>query len=116
MDKIIFLNDMKNSQKPSHTFCFAENLPYLEVLRMALIEEKIITNHIKKTKNFKSNGPSVQKPFNHFNVKREPVLKIEQSYTSKNCVGIFSESHLAVCPAKNTACKTCNFRGHFTRL
>ena len=32
------------------------------------------------------------------------------------CGGIFSNGHLAVCPAKDTTCTSCNFIGHFIRL
>ena len=30
--------------------------------------------------------------------------------------GTFSNEHLAVCPAKDTACTSCKYKGHFTRL
>ena len=32
------------------------------------------------------------------------------------CGGNFTKGHLAVCPAKDTTCTTCKYRGHFTRL
>ena len=32
------------------------------------------------------------------------------------CEGIFSKGHLAVCPAKDTTCTPCRYKGHFTRL
>ena len=32
------------------------------------------------------------------------------------CGGTFSKGHLAVCPAKDTTCTSCKYRGHFTRL
>ena len=32
------------------------------------------------------------------------------------CGGTFSKGNLAVCPAKNTTCKSCKYKGHFTRL
>ena len=30
--------------------------------------------------------------------------------------GTFSKGHLAVCPAKDTTCTSCNYKGHFTKL
>ena len=30
--------------------------------------------------------------------------------------GTFSKGHLAVCPAKDTTCTLCKYKGHFTRL
>ena len=32
------------------------------------------------------------------------------------CGGIFSKGHLAVCPAKDTTCTSCKYKGHFTRF
>ena len=32
------------------------------------------------------------------------------------CGGTFSKGHLAVCPAKDTTCTSCKYKGHFTRL
>ena len=32
------------------------------------------------------------------------------------CGGTFSKRHLAVCPAKDTTCTSCKYKGHFTRL
>ena len=32
------------------------------------------------------------------------------------CGGIFSKGHLAVCPAKDTTCTSCRYKGHFIRL
>ena len=32
------------------------------------------------------------------------------------CGGIFSKGHLAVCPAKDTTCTSCKYKGHFTKL
>ena len=93
-----------------------ENLPPREALNVALIDEKGILKDLKLTNNFKSNGSSVHKPHSHFTVKREPTLNIEKSYTCMKCGGTFSKGHLAVCPAKNTTCTCCKYKGHFTRL
>ena len=71
----IFINNMKNSDIQRKLL--TETLPPLEALNVALIDEKGITNHIKMTSTFKSNGYSSNKSFNHFNVKREPTLNIE---------------------------------------
>ena len=43
-------------------------------LNVALTDDKVLTNHMKMTITFKSNGSSVNKTFNLFNVKREPTL------------------------------------------
>ena len=32
------------------------------------------------------------------------------------CGGIFSKGHLAVCPARDTTCTSCKYKGHFTRF
>ena len=32
------------------------------------------------------------------------------------CGGTFTKGHLAVCPAKDTLCTSCKYKGHFTRL
>ena len=90
-----------------------------EALNVALIDEKEILNHLKLTNNVKSNGSSVHKSSVqniHFKVKREPALNIERSNNCMMCGGTFSKSHLAVCPAKDTTCTSCKFKGHFTRL
>ena len=110
----IFINNMKNSDIQRKLL--TENLPPLEAFNVALIEEKGITNHIKMTNTFKSNGYSSNKSFNHFNVKREPTLNIERNNTCMKCGGNFSKGHLAVSLAKDTTCTTCKYRGHFTRL
>ena len=110
----IFINNMKNSNIQRKLL--TETLPPLEALNVALIDEKGITNHIKMTSTFKSNGYSSNKSFNHFNVKREATLNIERTNTCMKCGGNFTKGHLAVCPAKDTTCKTCKYRGHFTRL
>ena len=110
----IFINNMKNYdiQKKLLT----ETLSPREALNVALIDEKGILNHLKLTNNFNSNGLSVHKPSNHFNVKREPTLNIERSNNCMKCGGFLSKGHLAVCPAKDTTCTSCKFKGHFTRL
>ena len=110
----IFINNMKNSDIQRKLL--TETLPPLEALNVALIDEKGITNHIKMTSTFKSNGYSSNKSFNHFNVKREPTLNIERTNTCMKCGGNFTKGHLAVCPAKDKTCTTCKYRGNFTRL
>ena len=110
----IFINNMKNWDIQRKLLM--ETLFPLEALNVALIDEKRITNHIKMTSTFKSNGYSSNKSFNHFNVKREPTLNIERTNTCMKCGGNFTKGHLAVCPAKDTTCTTCKYRGHFTRL
>ena len=32
------------------------------------------------------------------------------------CGGTFSKRHLAVCPANDTTCTSCKYKGHFTKL
>ena len=32
------------------------------------------------------------------------------------CGGNFSKGHLEVCPAKDTTCTSCKYKGHFTRF
>ena len=32
------------------------------------------------------------------------------------CGGTFSKGHLAVCPAKDTTCTSCKYKGYFTKL
>ena len=93
-----------------------ETLPPREALNVALIDEKGTLNHLKLTNNFECNGPPVHKSHNQFNVKIEPTLKIERSNTCMKCGGTFSKRHLAVCPAKNTICLSCKYKGHFTKL
>ena len=110
----IFINNIKNSDIQRKLL--TETLPPLEALNVALIDGKGITNHIKMTSTFKSNGYPSNKSFNQFNVKREPTLNIERKNTCMKCVGSFTKGHLAVCPAKDTTCTTCKYRGHFTRL
>ena len=110
----IFINNMKNSDIQRKLL--TETLPPLKTLNVALIDEKRITNHIKMTSTFKSNGYSSNKSFNHFNVKREPTLNIKRTNTCMKCGGNFTKGHLAVCPAKDTTCTTCKYRGHFSRL
>ena len=110
----IFINKMKNSEFQRKLL--TETLPHLEALNVALIDEKGITNHMKMTSTFKYNGYSSNESFNHFNVKREPTLKIERNNTCMKYGGTLSKGHLAVCPAKDTTCTTCKYRGNFTRL
>ena len=110
----IFINNMKNYDIQRKLL--TETLPPREALNVALIDEKEILNHLKLTNNFKSNGSSVHKSHSHFNVKREPTLNIEKTNNCMKCGGIFSKSHLAVCPAKDTTCTSCKYKGHFTRL
>ena len=110
----IFINNTKNSDIQRKLL--TETVPPLEALNAALIDEKGITNHIKMTSTFKSTGYSSNKSFNHFNVKREPTLNIERNNTCMKCGGSLTKGHLAVCPAKDTTCTTCKYRGHFTRL
>ena len=94
-----------------------ETLPPLEAKNVALIDERGIANHMKVTSNFKSDGFSLIKPFNHFNVKREPTLNIERSNTCKKYGGgTFSKRHLAVCPAKDITCTSWKYRENFVRL
>ena len=112
--EIFFFNHMKNSDIQRKLL--TESLPPLKALNVALIDEKGITNHIKMTSTFKSNGYSSNKSFNHFNVKRDPTLNIERTNTCMKCGGNFTKGHLAVCPAKDTTCTTCKYRGHFTKL
>ena len=110
----IFINNIKTYDIQQKLF--AENLPPGEALNVALIDEKRILNHLKLTINFKSNGSTVHEPHSHFTVKREPTLNIERSNTCMNCGGTFSKGHLAVCPAKDTTCSSCKYKGHFTKL
>ena len=110
----IFINNIKNYNIQRKLL--TETLPPREALNVALKDAKGILNHLKLTNNFKSNGPTVHKSNNHFNVKREPILNIERSNNCMKCGGTFSKGHLAVCPAKNTTCTSCKFKGHFTRL
>ena len=93
-----------------------KTLPPREALNVALVDGKGISNHLKLTNKFKSNGPSVHKPHNHFNVKKEPTLNIERSNTCMKGVVTFSKGQLAVCSAKDTTCISCKFKSHFTRL
>ena len=67
------------------------------------------------TNNFISNGFSLNKPFNHFNVRREPSLNVKRSNTCMKCA-FFSQGNLVVCPAKDTTCISCKYRVPFTRL
>ena len=69
---------MKNSVQYK---LLTETVPPLEVLNVALIDKKGITNHMKIMSKIKSNGSSLTKPFNHFIVKRELALNIERSNT-----------------------------------
>ena len=110
----IFIHNMKNYDIQRKLL--TETLPPRESLNVALIDKKGKSNHLKLTNNFKSNGSSLHKSNSHFNVKREPTLNIEKSNNSMKCGGIFSKGHLAVCPAKDTICTSCKFKGHFTRL
>ena len=100
--RAIFINNMKNSE--TQRKLLTSTLPPLEALNVALIDEKRITRHMKVTSDFKSNGYSSNKPFNHFNIEREPNLNIERSNTCMKFGGKCSEGHLAVCPAKVTTC------------
>ena len=93
-----------------------ETLPPREALNVAVVDEEGISNHLKLTNNFKSNGSAVHKPHSYFTVKREPTLNIERSNTCMKCGGTFSKRHLAVCPAKDTTCTSCKHRSHFTKL
>ena len=45
---------------------------------------------MKSTNTFKSNGPSVNKPFKNFNVKRLPTLNNKQSKNCMKCDGTLS--------------------------
>ena len=65
-----FINNMKNSDIQRKLL--TETLPPLEASNVALIDEKGITNHIKMTSTFKSNGYSSNKSFNHCKVKENP--------------------------------------------
>ena len=94
----IFINNMKNYDIQMKLL--TETLPPREALKVALINEKGILNHLKLTNKFKPNGTSVHKPHSLFTVKREPTLNIEKSNTCMKCRGTFSKGHLAVCPAK----------------
>ena len=109
-----FIINMKNSK--IQRMLLTETLPILEALNVALLDQKKVTNHVKMTNNFISNENSLNKPFDHFNVKREPTLNIEQSNTCTKCGGSFSKGYVAVCPAKDLTCTSCKYRGHFTRL
>ena len=93
-----------------------ETLPPREPLKVALIDEKGILNHLKLSNDFKSNGPSVLESHNHFNVKREPTLNIERINTCMKCGGTISKGHLAVCPGKEITCTSCKFKAQCTRL
>ena len=110
----IFINNMKNYDIQRKLL--AETFPPPEALNVALIDQKGILNHLKLTNTFKSNGSSVQKPHSHFTVKREPTLNIKKRNTCMKRGGTFSKEHLTVCPAKDTTCTTCKYKGHFTRL
>ena len=68
------------------------------------------------TNNLKSNGSSLNKRFDQFDVKREPTVNIEQSNTCMKCSGSFSKGYVAVCPAKDINYTFCKYYGHFTRL
>ena len=109
-----FINNMKNSDIQRKLL--TETLPPLEAFNVALIDEKGITNHMKMTSIFQSNGYASNKPFNHFNIKREPTSNIERSNTCMKCGGTCSKGHLAVRPAKDTTFTSFKYRGHFTRL
>ena len=93
-----------------------ETLPPREALNLAFIDEKEILNHLKLTNNFKSKEPPVDKSHNHFIIKREPTLNIERSNTCMKCGGTFSKGYLAFCPAKDTPCTSCKYKGHFAKL
>ena len=93
-----------------------ETLPPREALNVALVDKKGILNHLKLTNSFESNGSTVHKPHSRFTVKREPTLNIERSNTCMKCGGTFSKGHLAVCPAKDTICTSCKYKGHLTKL
>ena len=110
----IFKNNMKNYD--IRRKLLTETLPPREALNVALIDKKGILNHLKLTNNFKSNGSSVHQPHSHFNIKREPTLNIEKSNTCMKCGGTVSKDHLAVCPAEDTTCHSCKYKGYFTRL
>ena len=71
---------------------------------------------MKMTYRVKSNGSSVPKSYNQFNVKREPTLNIERNNTCMKWGHTFSKVHLAVCSAKKRSCTFCKHRGNFTRL
>ena len=43
-------------------------------------------------------------------------MNIEKSNTCMKCGGTFSKGHLAVCPAKDTSCTACKYKGHLTKL
>ena len=75
-----------------------------------------MTNHLKTTNSFKSNGSSVHKSYNHFNVKREQYLNIERKNTCLKRGGTFSKRHFQVCPAKDTTCTSCHDKDNFIRL
>ena len=110
----IFINKMKKSDiQRKH---LTETLPPWETLNVALIDEKKISNHLKTTNSFKSNGSSVNKSYIPFNVKREPTLNIERSNICIKCGWNFLKGHLVVCPAKDTTCTSCKYKGRFTRL
>ena len=91
-------------------------IPPREALNVALIDEKGVLNHLKLTNKFKTNGSTVHRPHKHFTVKRESTLNIERSNTCMKYGGTFSKGHLAVCPAKDTTCTSCKYKGHFTKF
>ena len=94
MDERYFFSNMKNSD--TQRKFLSETLPSLEALHVALIDEKGITKYTKMTNTLKSDGSSVNKPFNDFKVKKEPDSNFERSYTCIKCGGTFSKGPLAV--------------------
>ena len=110
----IFINNMKKFDLQRKLF--TGTLPPREALNIALIDKKGFLDHLKLTNNFKSNGSTAHRPHNHFTVKREPTMNIENSNTCMQCGGTFSKEHLAVCPAKDTTCTSCKYKGHFTNF
>ena len=110
----VFINNMKNYDIQRKLL--TGTIPPREALNVALIDEKGILNHLKLTNNLKFNESSVHKPHSHFTVEKEPTLNIETNNTRMKCGRTFSKEHLAVCPAKDTTCTSCKYKGHFTRL
>ena len=68
------------------------------------------------TRSFNTTGSSGRVYKNFYNVKKEPSLSIERSNTCMKCGNAFTKGHLKVCPAKETICNVCKYKGHFGRL
>ena len=113
----IFINKKKNFElQRKH---FTETLPPQEATDVALADEKEISNHYhsKTTSIFYSCYPLNNNAVSHhqnFN-KWEPTVALDRGNSYNNCDGKFANIYLAVSPAKDAICTSCNFKGHFTK-